>query len=128
MHVEVSALRYADIAQSSPGESSQAVRNRVIEGRRRQYLRFKSAKTNAQLSSSELKAFCSIDQECQELLRQAIDMMGISARACYRLIRVARTIADLDASLDIRHEHLLEAINFRNSQLENPIPLPFSLH
>ena len=120
MHVEVPALRFADISQRQQGESSVTVRERVSAARQRQHKRFKMIKTNAQMSSSDLKTFCPLDYASQELLRQAIDGRGISARACYRLMRVALTIADLEGSETLSSDHLMEAISFRNPQLESP--------
>lgn len=113
MHIEVPALRYQDLLNQSSGESSQEIRERVKAARQRQHMRFKKAKTNAEMSSKELKMYCSLNEECLNLMQQAIDAMGISARAFDRLLRVALTIADLDNSNTIQSYHLMEAINFR---------------
>lgn len=113
MHIEVPALRYRDMMQGAGGESSSAVRTRVVEARKKQQIRFGRPKTNAQMGSAELKKHVPLDQGCQDLLRHAIDVMGISARAWERLLRVALTIADLGSSPSIQQEHLMEAINFR---------------
>jgi magnesium chelatase family protein len=120
MHIEVPAISYKDIAQASQAESSITIRERVSSARIRQHKRFGEIKTNALMSSSDLKKFCPLDPACHDLLKQAIDVMGISARACYRLIRVALTIADLDGG-PLQSDHLMEAINFRNLQLEAPV-------
>lgn len=119
MHIEVPALRYRDIAQKTPGETSEIIRERVKAARRRQQQRFGKIWTNGQMSAKEMKQFIPIDAPCQNILQQAIDVMGISARACDRLLRVALTIADLEGSSSIKQEHLMEAINFRNLNLEN---------
>lgn len=119
MHIEVPALRYKDIAHGSSGEPSANIRSRVMQAREVQQRRFGKAKTNAQMDSGEIKMYCALDEACQNLLKHAIDVMGISTRACYRLVRVARTIADLSGSDNIHQDHLMEAITFRNQQLES---------
>lgn len=113
MQIEVPALRYKDMVQAPVSESSQTVRERVRIARQRQTMRFQKAKTNAQMSAKEVKEYCELNSECKELMRQAIDQMGISARVFDRLLRVSLTIADLCKSPRIEREHLMEAINFR---------------
>lgn len=119
MHIEVPALRYKDLMQGQAAEPSSSIRARVVAARERQYKRFGKVKTNAQMSSRELKLHAALGSECHELLRQAMDVMGISARACDRLIRVAKTISDLAGEDTIHSDHLMEAISFRNLQVEN---------
>ena len=68
---------------------------------------------NAGLTAAELKEFCIMDRKCELLMKQAFEMLGLSARTCHRIIKVARTIADLDKSEKIRQEHLQEAIGYR---------------
>ena len=114
MHIEVPALKYKDIMEGNSGETSAVVQQRVKLARKRQHMRFKSAKANAHMSSREVKEFIPLDSKCQTILKQVIDVMGISARACDRLLRVSRTIADLAVSEAVLEEHLLEAVNFRN--------------
>jgi magnesium chelatase family protein len=113
MHIDVGALRYADIMSAESGEPSSVVKERVKGARARQRNRFGSHKTNAQISSRELKEFVPLGADCQDLLRTAIDVMGLSARACDRMKRVALTIADLEGSDCVERHHLMEAINFR---------------
>lgn len=113
MHIDVPALRYQDISQTAPGESSEVIRERVKAARRRQTKRFGKPKTNSQMSSRELKEHCPLSAECHEVIRQAIDVLGMSARACDRLQRVALTIADLAGHPQINRDHLMEAISFR---------------
>lgn len=115
IHLQVPALRYKDIVNGAQGEASAVIRERVERARERQIKRFGKIQTNAQMSSKEIKIFCALNESCQELLREAIDQMGMSARAADRLCRVALTIADLMEAPSISHEHLLEAINFRGS-------------
>lgn len=121
MHIDVPALRYGDMMQGATGETSETIRQRVSKARSRQHKRFGRIKTNAQMSSRELREFAPLSLECQDILRQVVDMMGMSARGCDRLLRVALTIADLAESPTVECEHLLEAITFRNLQIENPI-------
>jgi len=113
MHIEVPALRYADMIQTETTESSITVRNRVKNARAKQHKRFNKVMTNAQMSSSDIKEYVTLDSASQDVLRQAVDVMGMSARGCSRLLRVARTIADLDSAEHVKQEHLMEAINFR---------------
>jgi len=113
MHIEVPALRYQDMMKGNVGETTAVIRERVNKSRERQYQRFNEAKTNSQMSSRELKTLVPLDQGCQDILRQAVDIIGMSARACDRMIRVARTIADLAGEPDVSREHLMEAINFK---------------
>lgn len=113
MHIEVPALRYKDIISTSSAESSDVVRQRVKEARKKQHRRFGSSKCNSQIGARELKEHCSLNAECHEIIRQAIDVMGMSARACDRLLRVALTIADLSNSPRIQKEHLMEAMAYR---------------
>lgn len=114
MHIDVPPLRYIDIAQTAAGESSATIRERVKLARKIQHKRFGRAKTNAEMSSKELKTHATLDSQSLELIRTAMESMGLSARACDRLVRVARTIADLAGSPHITRDHVLEAIHFRS--------------
>lgn len=113
MQITVPALKYKEMVDGALGESSEAIRARVKTARRIQHQRFKRVKTNGQMSVKEIRQFAPLDPECRDLLKRVVDEMGMSARACDRLIRVARTIADLDGSADITQDHLMEAIGFR---------------
>lgn len=119
MHVEVPALRYQDMIESRKGETSETIRQRIKEGLIRQRRRFGRTKTNAQMSSAEVRKYIPLDHHCQNLLRQAIDVMHLSTRVCERLLRIALTIADLACSSVVTHEHLMEAMNFRNLNVQN---------
>lgn len=125
MHIEVPALRYKDMMESAPGESSETIRQRVIAAREIQHHRFGCIKTNAQMSRADLKAHVPLDSACQELIRYAVDELGISARASDRLIRVGRTIADLERAPQLTEEYLMEALNFRNSEVSSPTQMTF---
>lgn len=120
MHVDVPALRYRDILHAPPGEPSKVIKERVKRARKKQQIRFGAVRANGQMRPHEVKTFCVLDSSCQEILRQAIDTMGISARTCDRLLRVALTLADLSDSSRIEADHLMEAIQFRNPHVENP--------
>ncbi len=115
IHLDVPPLRYAEIAQQIPGEASSTIRQRVVETRHLQHQRFGKIKTNGQMTSAEIKRFCSLEQKGWAILQMSIDHMGLSARACDRILRVARTIADLASAPVIEEAHLLEALNLRNS-------------
>lgn len=127
LHIDVPALRYRDLLDTEVAESSLKIRSRVCLARERQSKRLGVGRTNALLTSAELRHFCPLDEECRVVLRQAIDVMGISARACDRLLRVARTIADLAEEPQIRRMHLMEALAFRSSTLEKPLGPTFNL-
>ena len=113
MHIEVPALRPREFLQTAPEESSAVVQARVEKARAIQHKRYQKVLTNGSLNGKELKQFCPLDTDCVEILRQVIEVMGMSARACDRLIKVARTIADLAETPVIEKDHLMEAINFR---------------
>lgn len=114
MHISVPPLRYHEIADAADAEPSIKIRERVCIARKRQHQRFGKAKSNSEMSAREVKDFCALDSECKDLLRQTIDNLGASARACDRLLRVALTIAYLSGENHVRRPHLLEAIGFRN--------------
>ena len=114
MHIEVPALRYSDIHAPQAADTSDQVRKRVCKARLRQGERFGKVKNNGQMSSRELKDYCALDAHCHGVLQHAVDVLGISARACDRLIRVALTIADLEGAPKVVQSHILEAIGFRN--------------
>lgn len=117
MHIEVPALRYRDMMNNGKGETSTVIRARVVQARERQKRRFGAERTNSLMSSRELQKFASLNGDCQKILRDAVDVTGISARACDRLIRVSRTIADLAQEDDIKADHLMEAVSFRDLQV-----------
>lgn len=121
MHIDVPALRYRDMAEAADGESSLAIRERVRRARQVQTQRFGKAKTNSQMTAADLKKFIPRSTICHEVLEQAVDVLGISARACNRLLKVALTIADLAGSPHIEREHLMEAIAFRQCQVETAV-------
>lgn len=115
MHVEMAEVGYSDITSNKPGESSAAIRERVDEARRIQRERYKKDGIicNAQLSARLAKKYCVPDENGQRLMRQAYERLNLSARAYNRIMKVARTIADLSGGGDITYEHIAEAIQYR---------------
>jgi magnesium chelatase family protein len=117
IHVEVPAVKYNELASKRTGENSSVIRKRVIAARAMQADRFKNRKglfSNADMDSKEIKEFCQIDQSGADLLKMAMSRLGLSARAYDRILKVSRTIADLNGSVDIHPEHLSEAIQYRS--------------
>ena len=117
IHVEVPAVKYNELASKREGETSEQIRRRVIEAREVQSRRFKDMPgmySNADMQSNDIKQFCRIDSTGAELLKMAMDKLGLSARAYDRILKVSRTIADLAGSENIRPEHLSEAIQYRS--------------
>ena len=113
LHVEVARLNYSELKESNGNESSNAVRERVMAARRRQWERLGQAKTNAEMTAKETKEYAELTSSGEVLLQRIFDSLHLSARAHDRILRVARTIADLAYSSDITAEHLAEALQFR---------------
>ncbi len=122
LHVEVTPVSYDELAHHQPEEGSSEIRKRVIETRMIQEKRYESKKgihCNAQMESKDIQKFCKINEAGGLILRNAMDRLGLSARAYDRILKVARTIADLEKSEDIEAMHLAEAIQFRSLDREN---------
>ena len=117
--VEVPALDYEELRRRSPAESSADVRARVNAARERQRARFTDkSQCNARMQAKELRQFCAPDQDGEALLKAAFDTMHLSARSYDRILRVARTIADLEGADTIRADHIAEAIQYRTYELK----------
>ncbi len=116
IHIEVPAVKYRDLASRDAGEPSKEIKKRVDRARRTQLDRFEGMKIycNAQMTNRHIKRFCQIDEGSQKLLELAIDKFGLSARAYTRILKVARTIADLEGQENIQPAHLSEAIQYRS--------------
>ena len=122
IHVEVVPVPVETLSDSAPSEKSNLIRDRVITARKIQEARFaafENTHCNAQMSTKQLKAFCEIDEAGKELLKNAIDKLNLSARAYDRIIKVSRTISDLEKSEKIATDHLAEAIHYRSLDREN---------
>lgn len=122
LHVEVAPLSTDELAAAPAGESSAQIRERVINARKRQDARFANnadIHCNAQMNSKLLRQYCVLDEAGTTVLKNAMDRLGLSARAYDRILKVARTIADLEGCDNINVGHLSEAINFRSLDRDN---------
>lgn len=121
LHVEVTPVSFDEMSSERNSEGSLNIRNRVVEARDIQIQRFSEfpgVYSNAQMSTKQLREVCRIKKEGQDLLRHAIDKLNLSGRAYDRILRVSRTIADLDSSQNIETNHLAEAIQYRSLDRE----------
>lgn len=121
LHVEVTPVSFNELSSQKTSEQSEDVRERVMKARDLQEKRFEQKEgtyCNAQMSSKQLKEICNINQVGQTLLKAAMDKLNLSARAYDRILKVSRTIADLDGSEEINPEHLAEAIQYRSLDRE----------
>ncbi len=121
LHVEVTPVKFEEMTSTRKSESSKAIRERVIKGRDRQKLRFENNPEvfcNAMMPSHLVKEVCQINEAGKALLKTAMERLGLSARAYDRILKVARTIADIAESDSIRVEHLAEAIQYRSLDRE----------
>ncbi|MDQ3557054.1 MAG: YifB family Mg chelatase-like AAA ATPase [Gemmatimonadota bacterium] len=117
LHVEVPAVRVRDLQDQRRGEPSEAVRERVARARERQRERFADraeVHANAHMAPRDLREFCKVSEACDALLRTAINRLGLSARAYHRVLKIARTLADLEGVPDIGTPHVAEAIQYRS--------------
>ena len=118
LQVEVPAVSYEELSAKKPGEPSAAIRARVSAARERQIKRYRGEgiSKNADLSSAQVKKFCPLSTEAEALLRRSFDQMDLSARGYYRIIKVARTIADLAGADRLELAHITEALRFRSAE------------
>ncbi len=116
LHVEVPAVAVRDLTGRAPAESSKIIRARVNEARGIQEKRFRKSgvRTNGQMSLKQIHRYCELDGNARGLIERAIERLGLSARAYARILKVARTIADLDHSTSVSVQHVAEAIGYRN--------------
>ena len=116
--VEVPRLRFDKIAKTGVAEKSSEIKKRVEKAKAIQIERFKDAPfiTNSKISSKYIKAFCQLDEEAEKILARAVDQMALSGRVYHKILKVARTIADLEGSEKIRSHHLAEALQYRRQE------------
>lgn len=122
LHVEVTPVPFSELSSTQEYEKSEGIRERVIKAREIQTERYKETPgvyANAQMSSNQLKQVCVLDQASSNLLKRAMEKLNLSARAYDRILKVSRTIADLDASENIKPQHIAEAIQYRSLDREN---------
>ena len=118
--VEVPAVKFEDLRQRAEAEPSVAVKQRVNEARKIQNQRFGfGGMCNARMGPGEMRRFCGLDEACAQLMKDAFEALGLTARSYDRILRVARTIADLDGSQEIQPQHIAEAIQYRSVNLGN---------
>lgn len=115
LHIEVPAVEFKELRAERQGTTSQDMRTQVAAARALQTSRFANSttRTNAQMSSNEVRKHCALDDHAADLLRESVHHLGLSARAYDKVLRVARTIADLESAPQLRADHLSEAINYR---------------
>jgi magnesium chelatase family protein len=121
IHIEVTPVSYSELSVERISEKSEHVRSRVVAARQIQEKRYEhneGVHCNAQMSSKQLRSICKIDEAGSQLLKMAMEKLGLSARAYDRILKVARTIADLDGSSNIETTHLAEAIQYRSLDRE----------
>jgi len=116
IHIEIPSLRYRDLTSQAEAETSRQIRERVKRARFIQAERLKDVHppVNAQMSVPDIKKFCAIDEASHKLLEMAVDKLGMSARTFTRILKIARTIADLEEERDIQSRHIAEAVQYRN--------------
>jgi magnesium chelatase family protein len=116
LHIEVPAVPFRDLAADEQGDTSEAIRNRVIAARKLQTQRYHQSRVycNAQLRPGQLRKYCQMDAAGRALVERAVSRLGFSARAYMRIIKVARTIAEVEGAEEIHTAHLAEAIQYRS--------------
>ncbi len=115
IHIEVSPVKYKDLDSKVAEEKSETIKQRVIKAREIQKKRFEDVNinSNSQINDKDIKKYCVLDKECEEIMKLAFEKYKFSARTYNKLLKVARTIADIDNSRDIEREHILESIRYK---------------
>ncbi|MCE5262536.1 MAG: YifB family Mg chelatase-like AAA ATPase [Deltaproteobacteria bacterium] len=116
IHVEVPSVRYRDLSAAEASEGSATIRARIEKARDIQKHRFPDSETlfNARMTDRQVRTACPIDEDSRQLIEMAVDRLGLSARAHSRILKVARTIADLEGDAELRSSHVAEAIQYRS--------------
>jgi magnesium chelatase family protein len=118
IHIDVPAVNYKEMRSSTEPEGSAKIRERVMRARQKQLERFATSRQklycNAQMSSRHIRSFCELSADCERLIERAMTQQGLSARAHDRILKVARTIADLEDVADLGPKHIAEAIQYRS--------------
>ncbi len=115
IHIEVPPLKFAEVSDSKDAEESKNIRERVNRARKIQLERFKHKKyfCNSFMSTKDINTYCKVNEEGSSLLKQAMTKLGLSARAYHKILKVSRTIADLEGEDEIKSSHIAEAIQYR---------------
>jgi magnesium chelatase family protein len=118
IHIDVPAVNYKEMRSATEPEGSEAIRQRVLRARETQLQRFAASPrhriySNAQMGSRHIRTFCELSADCERLLERAMSQQGLTARAHDRILKVARTVADLEGSPQIEPKHIAEAIQYR---------------
>jgi magnesium chelatase family protein len=117
IHIEVPAVQYKELRGGSAAEGSAQIRDRVLAARERQATRFAAGAErifcNSQMGTRQVRTYCELSSDAERLLERAMQQQGLSARAHDRILKVARTIADLEGEADLAVKHLAEAIQYR---------------
>lgn len=122
IHIEVTPVPFDDLAKTRKGETSLAIRERVVKARTIQEERFKNLNQihyNAQMKPKQLELYCRLDDDSKMLIKNAMEKLNLSARAYDRILKVARSVADLDSSDGIKNHHIAEAIQYRSLDRES---------
>lgn len=116
IQIHVPSVKYEELSSAKPGECSAAIKERVMKARQIQLERYKGMNiySNSQLSAAAIEEYCPIDDTCKELLANVFEKLGLSARAHSRILKVARTVADLEGCADINVSHISEAVRYRS--------------
>jgi len=116
LHLEVPAVPFRELNDQRPGTNSQTMREQVLKARDMQQRRFSQGRTrvNGRMTPQQIRKYCTLESDAENLLKAAMEQMGLSARAHDKILRVSRTIADLDGNDRITAAHLSEAINYRS--------------
>ncbi len=122
IHIEVTPVPFGELSKERNAEKSVDIRNRVIKAReiqRKRFEKYVGIYCNSQMTTKMLQTFCELDETCKTLLKNAMERLGLSARAYDRILKVSRTIADLDSEESILPNHIAEAIQYRSLDRES---------